>query len=184
MCFTVVLKHHVIIIYKISGAMSWNHMFYCGFKAPCHDHLQNPNTFWLAFNKGSKWARLGQALSRRPFFERVLLWVVVDVDDVGEATHVVEDDVDNEDDDDSADLGQGNVVIDDVSKCYVFKPYVFLCFFLTFFIKSLIIFNIIRRKIVFISMMITIILLIINIININDINNFKKGTNNIIQNLD
>ena len=53
---------------------------------------------------------------------------MADVDDVGEATHVVEDDVDNEDDNDSADLGQGNVVIDDVSKCYVFKPNVFLFF--------------------------------------------------------
>ena len=39
--------------------------------------------------------------------------VVVDVDDVGAAVHVVEDDGDYEDKDDSVALGQGNVVIDD-----------------------------------------------------------------------
>ena len=126
-------SHMFYCVFRMSGTMSWNHMFYCGFKAPCHNYIQNPNTFWLAFNKGSKWARRGQALSRRPFFERVLLWVVVDVDDVVEATHVVEDDVDDEDDDDSVDLGQGNVVIDDVSKWNVLKPYVFLCFFNIFY---------------------------------------------------
>ena len=88
-------------------------MFYCELEAPCHDYIPNANTFSLALKKGPARTRPGQALSRRPFFKRVLLWVVVDVDDVGEAAHVVEDDDDDEDEDASVDLGQGNASVDD-----------------------------------------------------------------------
>ena len=51
----------------------------------------------------------GPGAFAKTLFSRVLLWVVVD--DAGEAADVVEGDDDDEDD--SVDLGQGNVVIDD-----------------------------------------------------------------------